>query len=234
MVLRKIRKIFLIAFVGLFIFIVFKGILFFGGNFKSLEKVIVIDAGHGGKDPGTIGISGNYEKDINLEISKKLAEKLKLKGYKIILTRDSDEYVDNPSRAELANKKRARVFVSIHGNAMEDNSSVNGMQVLYYPNRESTIGDLNNNELARILKDSLINGTGAIDKGIIEREDLIVLNQTKMPAILIECGFLSNEKEEKLLLTDDYQNKVVDSIVNGLEEYFSLNKRTIWYIFKGI
>lgn len=227
MVLRKIRKIFLIAFVGLFIFIVFKGILFFGGNFKSLEKVIVIDAGHGGKDPGTIGISGNYEKDINLEISKKLAEKLKLKGYKIILTRDSDEYVDNPSRAELANKKRARVFVSIHGNAMEDNSSVNGMQVLYYPNRESTIGDLNNNELARILKDSLINGTGAIDKGIIEREDLIVLNQTKMPAILIECGFLSNEKEEKLLLTDDYQNKVVDSIVNGLEEYFSLNKRTI-------
>ncbi len=223
MMFRKIRKIFLIAFIGLFIFIVFKGILFIGGNFKSLEKVIVIDAGHGGKDPGTIGISGNYEKDINLEISKKLAEKLKLKGYKIILTRDSDEYVDNPSRAELANKKRARVFISIHGNAIENNNSINGVQVLYYPDRESTIGDLNNNELARILRNSLINGTGAIDKGIIERKDLIVLNQTKMPAIIIEYGFLSNENEERLLLTDDYQNKIVNSIVDGLEEYLNLN-----------
>lgn len=97
------------------------------------------------------------------------------------------------------------------------------IQVLYYPNRESTIGDLNNNELAQIMMNSLINGTGANDKGIIEREDLIVLNQTKMPAIIIECGFLSNENEEKLILTDDYQNKMVDSIIDGLEEYFSLN-----------
>lgn len=200
-----------------------KGILFLGFNFKSLEKVIVIDGGHGGKDPGTIGFSGNYEKNINLEVSKKLKKKLKSNGYKVILTRDSDEYVDNLVRAKLANKKKARVFISIHGNAMENNNSTNGIQVLYYPNRESTIGDLNNNELAQIMMKSLINGTGANDKGIIEREDLIVLNQTKMPAIIIECGFLSNEKEEKLLLTDDYQNKMVDSIIDGLEEYFSLN-----------
>lgn len=202
-----------------------KEIPFIGFNFKSLEKVIVIDAGHGGKDPGTIGFSGNYEKDINLDISKKLKEKLKSNGYKVILTRDNDEYVDNLLRAKLANKKRARVFISIHGNAMENNSSTNGVQVLFYPNRESTIGDLNNNELAQIMMNSLINGTGANDKGIIEREDLIVLNQTKMPAIIIECAFLSNENEEKLLLTDDYQDKIVDSIIDGLEEYFSLNLR---------
>jgi N-acetylmuramoyl-L-alanine amidase len=75
------------------------------------------------------------------------------------------------------------------------------------------------------MMDSLINGTGANNKGIIEREDLIVLNQTKMPAIIVECGFLSNENEEKLLLTDDYQNKIVDSIVDGLEEYVSLNSK---------
>lgn len=217
---RKIRRTILIALV---IFIVFKGIVFIFSDFKSLEKVIAIDAGHGGKDPGAIGFNGNYEKDINLEISQKLEEKLKLNGYKVISTRDSDEYVDNHLRAKLANKKRSRVFISIHGNAMEDNSSTNGIQVLYYPNRKSTIGDLNNNELAQIMMDSIINGTGAIDKGIVEREDLIVLNQTKMPAILIECGFLSNENEEKLLLRDDYQNKIVDSIIDGLEEYFSLN-----------
>jgi N-acetylmuramoyl-L-alanine amidase len=70
---------------------------------------------------------------------------------------------------------------------------------------------------------SMVNGTGAKDKGIIERKNLIVLNQTKMPAIIIECGFLSNKNEEKLLLTEDYQNKIVDSIIDGLEEYLSLN-----------
>jgi len=223
MLFRKIRLVFLIILLGLVILIMPKRIPFIGDNFKSLEKVIVIDAGHGGRDPGATGFSGNYEKDINLEISKRLKEKLKSNGYKVILTRESDEYADNLLRAEISNKKRARVFISIHGNAMEDNSSVDGIQVLYYPNRESTIGDLNNNELAQIMMNSMINGTGAKDRGIIEREDLIVLNQTKMPAILIEYGFLSNKNEEKLLLTDDYQNKMVDSIIDGLEKYFSLN-----------
>ena len=222
---RKIKRVFLAILLALVILIIMKGIPFLGFNFKSLEKVIVIDAGHGGKDPGTIGLSGNYEKDINLEISKKLKEKLKSNGYKVILTRDNDEYVDNLLRAKLANKKRARVFISIHGNAMENNNSINGIQILSYPNRESTIGDLNNNELAQIMMNSLINGTGANDKGIIEREDLIVLNQTKMPALIVECGFLSNENEEKLLLTDDYQDNIVDSIIDGLEEYFSFNSK---------
>ncbi len=208
---------------GLAILIIIKGIPFIDRNFKSSKRVIVVDPGHGGKDPGTIGFSGNYEKEVNLEISKKLKKKLKSNGYKVILTRDSDEYVDNLLRAKTANKKRARVFISIHCNSMENNSSVDGIQVLYYPNRESTIGDLNNNELAQIMMNSMVNGTGAKDKGIIERKNLIVLNQTKMPAIIIECGFLSNKNEEKLLLTEDYQNKIVDSIIDGLEEYLSLN-----------
>ncbi|WP_159429052.1 MULTISPECIES: N-acetylmuramoyl-L-alanine amidase family protein [Tissierellales] len=220
---RKKRVVFLTILLGLVILIIIKGIPFIDRNFKSSKRVIVVDPGHGGKDPGTIGFSGNYEKEVNLEISKKLKKKLKSNGYKVILTRDSDEYVDNLLRAKTANKKRARVFISIHCNSMENNSSVDGVQVLYYPNRESTIGDLNNNELAQIMMNSMVNGTGAKDKGIIERKNLIVLNQTKMPAIIIECGFLSNKNEEKLLLTEDYQNKIVDSIIDGLEEYLSLN-----------
>ena len=223
MLFRKKRVVFLTILLGLVILIIIKGVPFIDRNFKSSKRVIVVDPGHGGKDPGTIGFSGNYEKEVNLEISKKLKKKLKSNGYKVILTRDSDEYVDNLLRAKTANKKRARVFVSIHCNSMENNSSVDGIQVLYYPNRESTIGDLNNNELAQIMMNSMVNGTGAKDKGIIERKDLIVLNQTKMPAIIIECGFLSNKNEEKLLLTEDYQNKIVDSIIDGLEEYLSLN-----------
>ena len=217
---KKIRLLLLVLLIILVVLFIVREM-----PFKSSGKIIVIDPGHGGIDPGAIGFSGSYEKDINMEITKKLKEKLKSNGYKVISTRDNDESVDNLLRAEMANKKRARVFISIHGNSMEDNSSVNGIQVLYYPDRESTIGDLNNNEFAQIMMNSIANGTSARDRGIVEREDLIVLNQTKMPAIIIECGFLSNENEEKLLLTDDYQNKIVDSIVDGLEEYVSLNSK---------
>jgi len=224
--IRKVRVFFSVIIVILMIVAVFKAFPLIFSDFKSLEKVIVIDAGHGGTDPGTIGIRGNYEKDINLQISEKLKSKLEASGYKVVLTRDSDEYIDNLARAELANKKRGRVFISIHGNALADDNVTKGIQVLYYPNRSSTIGDLNNNELAQIMINSLINGTGATDKGIVERENLIVLNQTKMPAIIIEYGFLSNEMEEKLLLTDEYQYKIVDSVIDGLEEYlFSKGKR---------
>lgn len=218
-----IKRIIRLFILGLLVFIAFRGISFIFGDFKSSEKVIVIDAGHGGKDPGAISINGKYEKNINLEISQLLEEKLKSKGYKVILTREKDQYVDNSLRAKLANKKKARVFVSIHSNSAENNSSADGIQVLYYPNRESTIGDLNNNHLAQIMINSLTKGTGARDRGIVERPNLIVLKQTKMPAILIECGFLSNPSEEKLLLTYEYQDKIVNSIVDGLEEYFSLN-----------
>ena len=220
---RRVRLFILIILLISIFFMILKWMPFIHGEFKSLEKVIVIDPGHGGNDPGAIGFSGSYEKDINLEIATKLYEKLKEKDYKVILTRDRDEYIENLSRAELANRRRARVFISIHGNSLENNNTVEGIQVLYYPDRKSTIGDLDNNELAKIVMNSMIIGTGAKDKGIIEREDLIVLNQTKMPAILIECGFISNENEEKLLLTDEYQDRLVNSIVNGIEEYFSMN-----------
>lgn len=223
MLFRRIRAIFLIILLTLIVFFTFTRSPFMKGEFKSSKKVIVIDPGHGGKDSGTIGFSGNYEKDINLQISKKLSKKLKSMGYKIVLTRDNDEYIDNLVRAEIANNKRARVLVSVHCNSLENNSTVDGIQVLYYPDRESTVDNLNNNELAQIMLSSLIDGTGAKDRGMVEREDLIVLNQTKMPAILIECGFLSNENEERLLLADDYQNKMVDLIADGLEEYFSSN-----------
>jgi len=207
----------------LLILFIFKIFPFLGFDFKSFKDVIVVDAGHGGHDPGAIGINGSYEKDVNLEIAKKLKRKLDSNGYKVILTRDNDEYVENNLRAKLANRKRARAFISIHANAVKNNNSTNGVQVLYYPNRESTINDLNNNEFVSIIMNSIIDRTSAVDKGIIEREDLIVLNETKMPAIIVETGFLTNSKEEKLLLTDEYQKRIVNSISEGLERYFSLN-----------
>lgn len=200
-----------------------KRFVFRDAVFKPSKKVIVIDPGHGGEDPGSIGFSGKYEKDINLEISTMLKEKLNLNGYKAILTRDSDKYIDSILRTEMANKENARIFISIHCNSLNNDNSVTGIQILYYPNRNSSFGDLNNYELAEILMNSLVNGTGAKNRGIIEGDDYKVLNRTKIPAVIIECGFISNENEEKLLLTDDYKNKIIDSIVYGLEEYFRLS-----------
>ena len=183
------------------------------------SNIIVIDPGHGGHDPGTIGINDSYEKDINLDISKKLYERLKSMDYKVLLTRKTDESVDNRDRARLANRKRARIFISIHCNSLEDNKNTNGVQVLYFPNRKSNVNDPDNETLAQMILQQILISTGADNKGIVEREDLIILNQTKMPAIIVECGFLSNENEANLLTKDEYQNKIVDGIVEGLRDY---------------
>lgn len=212
---RNVKKRFtrFIIFIGIIIFFILKK-----GHFGT-NNIIVIDPGHGGQDPGTIGVNGNYEKDINLEISKKLYKKLREMGYKVVLTRKTDESVDNLERAKLANKKRARVFVSIHCNSVEKNNATNGIQVLYYPNRKSHNNDPNNEVLANLVLEQALIRTGAENKGIVERKDLIVLNQTKMPAIIVECGFLSNGNEANLLIDDEYQNKIVDGIVEGLGNY---------------
>lgn len=219
MKLKKRRSVF---FVGAVIFIVLHmayGPISLTEGIMGGRNIIVIDAGHGGKDPGTIGVNQSFEKDINLDISKKLYKKLGSMGYKVILTRDRDEYVDNQKRVELANRKNAKLFVSIHCNALENDNSTRGIQVLYYPNEKSKEKNLDNESLAKTTLDRISKVTGAKNRGIVAREDLLVLNQTNMPAIIVECGFLSNEDEASLLITDEYQNKIVDGIVDVLEDY---------------
>nr|WP_300003531.1 N-acetylmuramoyl-L-alanine amidase [Tissierella sp.] len=223
--LRKMRRLFSMILLTSIILIGFKVLPFIAKKVISSEnpialgKTIVIDAGHGGHDGGTIGVNGSYEKDINLEISQKIIKKLQAKGYEVISTRDNDEYIDNIERARLANRSSSDVFLSIHCNALENNDYISGAQVLYYPDKNKGNQDLNNKNMAETMMNSIVSATGVIDKGIIEREDLIVLNQTNMPAMVVECGFLSNPNEEKLLLNSRYQNKLVDSIIQGLEDY---------------
>lgn len=212
MKLKKSRVIFLLI-------LIFIAVKVFQIRLLSSENIIVIDPGHGGMDPGTVGINQSLEKDINLDISKKLYKKLRLKGYKVVLTRNNDEYIENIERANLANKKRARVFVSIHCNSIESDNHTNGVQVLYHPNRNDKGNNLHNSVLAQEVLDSILLNTGAVNKSIVERTDLIVLNQTKMPAVIVECGFLSNKQEADLLLTKEYQNKIVNGIIGGLERY---------------
>ena len=201
----------------------FKAKPFSSNKLNALGKVIVVDPGHGGQDVGAVGFNGSYEKEINLEISKKLIKGLESRGYRVISTRENDDYVDNLERARLANRNSPHLFLSIHCNSMENNSSVHGAQVLYYPDKDGIVNNQSNSFLAQTILDSIVNNTGANDKGIVERKDLIVLNQTNMQALVIECGFLSNRNEEKLLSKERYQNKMVDSIISGVDNYFALD-----------
>lgn len=190
-------------------------------NIKSSERLIVIDPGHGGKAPGTTSVTKKYEKDLNLTLSLKLNERLEALGYNTIMTRDTDVDVDLYERARIANENYADIFVSIHGNAHNDRS-IHGIQVLYCPATKSDLKEVDQHPFAKVIMDELLAGTGAQDKGIIQRPNLVVLRETKMPAVLIEVGFMSNAEEEKLLFTETYQEKIIDSIIKGIEKYFEM------------
>ncbi|HEY8363263.1 MAG TPA: N-acetylmuramoyl-L-alanine amidase family protein [Tissierellaceae bacterium] len=184
--------------------------------------IIVVDPGHGGDKPGAISVNKRYEKDLNLSISLKLRDKLMALGYDVIMTRETDVDVDLYERANIANRINADLFISIHGNS-HVNSSIAGLQVLYCPATQSSVKEVDQYPFAKAMMDALLAGTGAADKGIVQRPNLVVLRETKMPAVLIETGFLSNPDEEKLLFTDEYQNKIVDSIIKGIENYLQIN-----------
>lgn len=184
------------------------------------DLLLVIDPGHGGIDGGAIGYNGSLEKDINLEIATKLAKNLKNQGYDILMTREEDEYIKYNYRTMVANENKADLFISIHCNSLDNNKSVKGVQVLYYPNTNINKQGLYNEDLAEIVMDSITKGTKGENRGLVPRRDVYVLSYTEMPSILIETGFITNPEEEGLLLDGGYQDKYVDSIVEGIESYF--------------
>lgn len=192
-----------------------------GESIKPTDRLIAIDPGHGGKAPGATSASKKNEKDLNLSISLKLNQALQSLGYNTLMTRDTDVDVDLYERARIANDNYADVFVSIHGNA-HDNKSISGIQVLYCPATQSEKKEIDQHPFAKVIMDELLKATGAVDKGIIQRPNLVVLRETKMPAVLVETGFLSNAAEDKLLFTEEYQYKIVDAIIKGIEKYFEM------------
>lgn len=190
-------------------------------NITPKDRLIIVDAGHGGKDPGATSVTKKREKDLNLSISLKLNDKLQSLGYNTLMTRDTDEFIDLYERARIANDNYADIFVSIHGNA-HNNKSIAGIQVLYCPATQSEKKEIDQHPFAKVIMDELLKGTGAVDKGIIQRPGLVVLRETKMPAVLVEVGFLSNAAEEKLVFNEDYQYKIIESIIRGIEKYFEM------------
>lgn len=180
---------------------------------NTLGKIIVIDPGHGDNDPGTTSINGDFEKDINLEIAKRLNRDLRKMGYRTLMTREKDIFIEPAARAEFANDKDALLFISIHCNAIENNEGVHGLQVLHYPEIEESM------ILSKMVMESMLIESQAEDRGIVPRDKLIVLNQTRMPSIIVECGFLTNENEARLLMDEEYQKKISLGMALGIEEY---------------
>ena len=186
---------------------------------KDIKGSIMIDPGHGGWDPGAV-YYGVYEKDINLQVAMKLKKMLEESGIKVYMTRTSDKYVNLYDRAEMANKLGVDLYVSIHHNA-STNKYASGIMTLFYP---STIikSSLSGQNLAEIIQDSLLNILKKNDLGEIPRKNLVVLRETKMPAVIAELGFMTNYQELLLLKQDKYQEKETLALYNGIIKAFQL------------
>lgn len=187
-------------------------------NVRPQDITIVVDPGHGGKAPGAV--KGNYkEKDINLQGSLKLRDALRAAGYNVVMTRESDIEVNLHERARIANNLNADLFISMHANATMS-SSVNGLEILYCPasNGSKKIDD--QFPFAKFAYDEILKQTGSTGRSIIKRPDLVVVRETQMPAILVETGYMTNPHELSLVLSDSYQNQVVNGIVNAVKIYF--------------
>jgi N-acetylmuramoyl-L-alanine amidase len=171
-------------------------------------RLIVIDPGHGGKDPGAHG-ANLTEAEINLIAAKELRKKLEGLGFNVYMTRESDKYVGLYNRPQIANDLNADAFISIHANAATNTKAV-GIENLYYPEEGFSL----KRELARSIQDKMIAYTGAVDRGIVERPNLVVTRETKMPSVIVEMGFLTNAEEEAKLMDPVY----MDSLTNGMRD----------------
>ena len=186
-------------------------------NIKPGERTIVIDPGHGGKDSGAVA-GKIYEKDINLTVSLMLRDALVQNGYNVIMTREDDRDVGLYDRPIIGNNSNADLFISIHTNASLK-PQVKGLEVLYCPSYERDIKLTDQYPFAQSIHDNILALTNRPGRGIVKRPDLVVLNKTYMEAVLIEIGYMSNPEELEIVLSQSYQNLVVQGIVNGVREY---------------
>lgn len=177
-----------------------------------INKIIVVDPGHGGSDPGAVYSNVN-EKDLNLDIALRLKQLLEESGARVLMTRESDIYVNLYTRADIANQVGADLFVSIHNNA-STNASTSGTMTLYYPSPEKKV-------LAKILQKAVVETLGLPDLGISERPNLVVTRETKMPSALVEVAFMSNQKDLALLQTEEFRQRAAEGIYKGILMYFS-------------
>lgn len=196
-------------------------------------KVIFIDPGHGGRDSGAFYYN-IAEKDLNMQVYKKLRKELEGLGYTVLTSRESDVYVDFVTeRSKMVNKTNADMFISIHFNATSNSASnVSGIQTYSYEQNPDYPTKINSqwhnhpdrisesNRLAAAIHSSLLAETGAKNAGLLHGS-FAVLRETNKPAVLLELGYMSNFDENQRIRNDAYQNKLVKGIVKGIQQYYA-------------
>lgn len=199
-----------------------------------VDYTVVLDAGHGGIDPGKVGVDGSLEKDINLQIVMKLKEVLendeeinKGKNIEVILTREDDtghysesdsnkKMADMQGRCQIVEAAEADILVSIHQNSYHS-ASVKGAQVFYYEKSEK------GHELATVIQKKLVEKLSENGKGRVEKanDNYYILLNVSCPAVIVECGFLSNPEEAAKLGSEEYQERVAKAVAEGVVEYLT-------------
>lgn len=191
------------------------------GDINGGGRVIVLDPGHGGSDAGAIGPSGVTEKSVSLAVSLKARNLLANSGYQVVMTRTTDIDVAAPGVSD-ATELQARVdkappnaamFISVHCNAFS-NGSANGVETYYAP------GAVKGSRLAHLLNEELLRLGGLNNRGV-KAARFYVMTHSKCPASLIELGFITNPREEQLLASEDYQQKLAQAITNAVNRYFN-------------
>ncbi|MDC0302627.1 N-acetylmuramoyl-L-alanine amidase [bacterium] len=173
---------------------------------KSLR--VIIDAGHGGRDHGAVW-GGVRESDLNLKVALRAEASLKSKGYPVTMIRRSDVFVDLRRRAQISNKYRNCIFISIHFNATP-HTGVRGVETFYVGKRGSF--------LAKSIQNQMVSKLDARNRGY-KFKRFSVLNHTLCPAVLVECGFISNSYERSRCKSSSYQSAAARAIVSGVENY---------------
>src|SRR5690625_1623719 len=184
----------------------------------SNNKTVVIDAGHGGSDPGASG-NGLYEKELTLEIAQKVKKLLQSAGFKVIMTRSNDTYVSLEERSSIANNSNADIFVSIHINA----GGGTGIETYWYGKHEPE----KSKALATALQEEVIKGTNSVDRGVKgsidgKKGNFHVIRETEVPSALIELGFIDNKNDAEKLKQTSFKEKIVKGIVDGIKKFFRL------------
>lgn len=190
---------------------------------------IILDAGHGGMDGGAVGVNNTIEKHINLSITLKLAELLRMGGFEVILTRSSDDSIHDPEVEGIARQKRSdmvnrlrvieqhpnALFISIHQNMFSD-SSCQGAQMFYSPNHE------NSSLLAEKIQAQFREKLQPDNSREIKAADeaLFLLDNAQIPAVLVECGFLSNPQECEKLCDERYQKQIAFTVFSALLDFY--------------
>ncbi|MUH00403.1 AMIN domain-containing protein [Scytonema sp. UIC 10036] len=172
--------------------------------------VIVVDPGHGGKDSGAPGLGGLLEKNVVLPISQRVASVLEQNGVQVVLTRNSDYFVELQGRVDIADRANADLFVSVHSNSIDGRPDVNGLETYYYESGYS---------LARVVHNTILESIPSLKNRGVRKARFYVLRKSSMPSILVETGYMSGVEDNPRLGSPEYQNRMADAIAQGILRY---------------